>query len=357
MRKNILFIISLIGWLIPKVGFSQIPTIRAVGGEGKNINWPKIKADTEREEKANGGGAGFFYMDCDQGVKPQRASSTLANQGNYNYNIKNINDWNPMTAWVEGKPDYGIGEYFEIKAAGVNVIYNGYQASPKSWIENSRVKKFKVYKNNIAMCFLELTDEMGRQIFELPDHNRYDPQKESIYRFEIMDIYKGTKWQDVAISEINFGSCCVAESSIIKTGTNDIQITEVKKGSIISTINIETGELSNTEVLNVLKQRHLSLLKINCGMKEIELTFNHPLFIKDFGFSSISRYMEIKNITNYEKLIDNLELGVWDEFKCEINFEKIKKIELITGIFKTITLGKLAHGDIFITNGFISRTY
>lgn len=356
MKKNILFIVFLIGWLIPKVGFSQITTIRAVGGGGKNINWPKIKADTEREENANGGGPGFFYIVCGQDLKPQRASSTLANQGKYNYNIKNVSDANPMTAWVEGKSDYGIGEYFEIKATGVNTIYNGHQASPKSWIENSRVKKFKVYKNNIAICFLELTDEMGGQSFELPDHNRHS-SKESIYRFEIVDIYKGTKWQDVAISEILLVLCCVAESTSVKTDANDLQIAGVKKGSIISTLNIETGELLNTEVLSVMKQRHLSLLKINCGIKEIELTSNHPLFIKDFGFSSISRYMEIKNITNYEKLIDSLELGVWDEFKCEIIFEKVKKIELRTGVFETITIGKLTYGDTFITNGFISRTY
>ena len=172
--------------IIPLLGFPQIPTVKSFGGDGKNINWPKIKAETERKEKAAGGGPGFFYNDCDQGVNPLRASSTLANQGKFNYNIKNINDFNPMTAWVEGKQDYGIGEYFEIKAAGINVIYNGYQASPIAWIENSRVKIFKVYKNNTPICYLELTDEMGSQSFELPDHNRINPSKEHIYKFEIL---------------------------------------------------------------------------------------------------------------------------------------------------------------------------
>jgi hypothetical protein len=346
------FLLLLISWL----SFSQIPTVRSVGGDGKRIDWSRIKAEEDRLEKTEGG-PGFFYFDCDQGVNPLRASSTLKNQGKNNYAIKNVNDWNPMSAWVEGAPDYGIGEYFEIRSAGVNTIYNGYQASPKAWLENSRVKTFKVYKNNIALCYLELTDEMGRQSFELPDHNRNSPDKESVYRFEIVDVFKGTRWPDVAISEINFALCCVAESSSVKTAFDNINFTSVGKGCAISSINITTGELSIDTVLKVFKQRHLSLLKINCGENEIELTYNHPLYIKNVGFSSISRYMERNKINNYTDLINNVELGIWDESNHQIKFEKIKSIDLLHGDFETITIGKLTKGNTFITNGFVSRTY
>jgi len=351
------FLIILTLCRIPLLSFSQIPTIKSVGGEGKNVNWPKIKREVELEEKQNGGGLGFFYNDCDEGVNPLRASSTLANQGNYNYKIKNINDWDPMTAWVEGKADYGIGEFFEIKAAGINVIYNGLQASPKAWIENSRVKKFKVYENNIALCYLELTDEMGRQLFELPNHKIYNPEKENIYKFEIVEVYKGTKWQDVAISEIKLALCCVAESSTIKTATDNVRIANVEKGLAINTLNLETGELLSTEVLKVFKQKHLSMLKIKCETKELEMTCNHPLYIKGFGFSSISKYLEIKKIKKFEDLIDKIEFGVWDESRSVISYEKLKSIQFITGVFETFTIGKLGHGNTYITNGFISRVY
>jgi hypothetical protein len=343
--------------LIPFLSFSQIPTIKSVGGDGINIDWPKEKAETERKEKAQGGGPGFFYYDCDRGVTPIRASSTLSNQGNKKYGIKNINDYDPMTAWVEGNPDYGIGEFFEIKAPGINVIYNGYQSSPKNWIENSRVKKFKVYKNNVALCYLELTDEMGRQSFELPGHNNYDPAKEYIFKFQILDVYKGTKWQDVAISEINLGLCCVSESTMISNPLSPVSVEKIKEGLPIYSVNMETSELSNTKVLKVSKQRHLSMLKINCGSKELELTSNHPIYIKDFGFSSINKYIQSKNITKYADLVNNIELGIWDESKGIIYFEKLTKIELIEGVFETYTIAKLKSGNTFIANGFISRTY
>jgi hypothetical protein len=337
--------------------FSQIPTIQAVCGEGQNIDWAKIKEETERKELEEGGGPGFFYYDCDQGVNPFKASSTLINQGRYNYGIKNINDNDPMTAWVEGKADYGIGEFFEIKAAGINTIYNGYQFSPKSWIENSRVKKFKVYRNNIPICYLELTDEMGRQSFELPDHNSYNPLVEYIFKFEILDVYEGSKWQDVAISEINLGLCCISESSLINTPTNSVNISELQEGISINSIDLETGEIFVSMVQRVSKQRHLSLFKIVCETRELELTSNHPLYIKNIGFCSITRYMELYNITNYEDLIDNIEFGIWNDTTKSLKFEKLMEIKLITGVFETYTIGKLSQGSTFISNGFISKTY
>ena len=351
-KNNSLFVLILI-CLAPIFSFSQIPTINAVCGEGKNIDWPSIKIEEEKDTD----GPGFFYMDCDKGVNPLKASSTLANQGKNNYDIKNINDNNPMTAWVEGKADYGIGEFFEIKAAGINTIYNGYQSSPKSWIENSRVKKFKVYKNNVAICYLELTDEMGRQSFELPGHNNYNIEKEYVFKFELLDVYKGSKWKDVASSEINLGLCCLSESSIIESPFNSLSVANVQEGFTIYSINLETGELSNTKVLRVSKQRHLSMLKIICETKKLELTSNHPLLIKDFGFCSIGKYMELNKITNYEDLINNIEFGVWNELTGALNYEKLKKIEVINGVFETYTIGKLTDGNTFISNGFISRTY
>jgi hypothetical protein len=357
MRKIKIPKIILSVYLIPIFSFSQIPTIKSIGGDGRYVDWPKIKADVEDDEKSSGGGPGYFYNDCDQTINPISASSTLSNQGKYNYKIKNINDFDPMTAWVEGKSDYGIGEHFQIKAGGVNVIYNGYQASPKSWVENSRVKKFKVYKNNVPLCYLLLTDEMGRQSFELPDHNRFDPQNEHIYKFEIIEVFKGTKWQDVAISEITMALCCVGDASTILTTSNNIAIGNVGPGLFIKTVNLKTGELSNSEVLKVSKQRHLSMLKIHCETKELELTSNHPLFIKDYGFSSINKYMESKNINDYNDLIDKIEFGVWDESKGGLYFEKLKEIKLINGVFETYSIGKITHGNSYITNGFITRTY
>jgi hypothetical protein len=346
-RSALIFLISF--FLFTKSN-AQLPIVKAVGGEGRNVNWPLIKKNTDPN------GPGFFYFDCDQGVIPIKASSTLASQGNFNYRLKNINDYDPMTAWVEGNSDYGIGEYFEIKSTAVNVIYNGYQASPKSWTENSRVKQFKVYKNNLPLCILELKDEMGRQSFELPDYN-FRSTKEFVYKFEILDVYKGAKWKDVAISEINLSLCCFSANTLIKNTSNSKTISKLIKGESILSVDVNTGTISNTEVIKSTKQTHLSLLKISSETKEIELTFDHPLYIKDFGFSSINRYMQTKSIKDFNDLINNIELLVWDENNKKLIYEKLKSIKLITGNFDTYSIMKLSTGNTFIANGFVTITY
>lgn len=350
MKKTLsTFVIAFI--TIPTISLAQLPVIRAVGGAGKNVNWPLEKKNEDPE------GPGYFYNDCAQGVKPIKASSTLAAQGNKNYQVKNISDGNPMSAWVEGKADYGIGEYFEIRAAGVNSIYNGYQSSPKNWLENSRVKRFKVYRNNTPICFLDLTDEMGGQRFELPGHNKYNQAKEYTFKFEIVDVYKGTKWPDVAISEMDVVLCCFVESTVINTETNSKNISNIRPGDSIYSVDINSGKINSTQVKKVTKQTHLSVLKIATERREIELTFDHPLYIKDFGFSSISRYMQAKKITEYGDLIGKIEILVLDENNQNTVYEKLKKIELTEGIFETYSILQLSEGKTFIANGFVTKVY
>ncbi len=329
----------------------KIPTIKATGGQGKNVNWPAIKAEAEKND-----GPEFFYNGCEQGVTPLRASSTLAGQGAKSYGVKNLYDFNPMTAWVEGKEDYGIGESFEIKGEGVNHIYNGYQSSPKTWADNSRVKIFKVYKNNVPLCFLELKDEMGQQYFELPDHNT-DQVKANTYKFEIVEVYPGAKWKDVAISEIGYSLCCFSSSTLISTKLTAQSITNLKEGNEIYSVDINNGKVTSAQVLKTTKQTHLSLLQIACENSKIEVTSDHPLYIKDQGFMSVARYMRIKNIENYADLVGKIEFMVWNEKTQSLVYEKLQSISLITGEFDTYSISKLKEGSTFIANGFVTKTY
>ena len=73
------------------------------------------------------------------------------------------------------------------------------------WINNSRVKKFKIYVDNQPVCYLTLKDKMGGQSFDLPIKAGDEPWlvewKE--IKFEIIEVYKGDKWSDVAITEIH----------------------------------------------------------------------------------------------------------------------------------------------------------
>lgn len=329
--------------------YAELPTVAARGGEGKNVNWDKI----EKEAEADEGGPGFFYNDCYQGVKVNKVSSSLKPQGKRNYKGDNLTDGDPRTAWMTS----GIGEYFEIESPKVNIIYNGYQASPAVWKENSRVKKFKVYKNGKPICYLKLKDEMGWQAFDLPNSETFDPDKKSIFRFEIVEVYKGTKWKDVGISHIDFGGCCFRIGSVISAESENIPIQDVSARSEILSIDPDTGNLSKNTVGKVVNQKHSVLIKLSTKSQTIEITPWHPLYIKNYGFVSISRILNVFNESDYKKLAGKIEFLIFNSKTGRLEYEVLEDASVIKGEFETFSIKKLEKSKTYIVNGFISETY
>jgi hypothetical protein len=333
--------------LTTNVAFAQLPTIQAVGGQGRSIDWPDEKKNQDTT------GPGFFYDDCDVGLIPTKASSTLASEGNHNYSIKNLNDEDPMTAWVAGGK--GIGEWFEVKTGRVNNIYNGYQSTPQNWLDNSRVKTFKVYKNGKPLCFLALTDEMGRQRFDLPDSdNTIALDTSNVFRFEIVDIYKGQKWGDVCISEVMNTGCCFLGSTLIEAATEPVSAVNIKNESEILAVDIASNTTNLTKVKLVATEKHLTLYRLSTPTKNIELTADHPLNFKNYGFTSIGRLLKNGDTTG---IINTIEVMTWNDTLKKTEYEKVIHLSKVEGVFDTYSILKIEKGDTYIANGFITKTY
>lgn len=123
-------------------------------------------------------------------------------------------DFNVSTAWIEGKKDYGIGEFleyaFDMTAVnehhlGINkiILANGYKKTKKTWEENSRVKKLKMYVDDAPVAILELLDSFEFQTIAI-DAILLPQKKAMKIKFEIVEVYPGTKYKDTAISELLF---------------------------------------------------------------------------------------------------------------------------------------------------------
>ena len=149
----------------------------------------------------------LYFSDGYGTVDSITASSTLSSQGAHSYRAANLKDSNIETAWVEGVSGYGVGQW--IKYQGVRQeqisrihILNGYVKSDKAWSENARVKRLKVYRDGRPLCILELQNSRSLQTFRLPWAG--DCSYINRLRFEILEVYPGTKYQDTVISEIYF---------------------------------------------------------------------------------------------------------------------------------------------------------
>lgn len=134
----------------------------------------------------------------------------LKAQGNIDYKPANVHDFDLLTAWVPDTAKGPIGKaisfHFKPLSPRVNeiIIYNGYVKNYDLFKANSRVKKFKLSINGVVQAMLDVADTTGRQSFTIDPIRSNNKQKDLVLTLEIVEIYKGEKYKDVAVSEINF---------------------------------------------------------------------------------------------------------------------------------------------------------
>ena len=149
------------------------------------------------------GGCSWY---CGGGNYKIKASSSL----NDSYKAEFANDLSYKTAWVEGKKDEGIGEYLEYYFKNDSpriteiIISNGYMKSEETWKNNNRVKKLKLYVNGVPFGILNLKDSRTDQYFSVGTLGHNKNGTDLILKFEILEVYKGNKYNDTAITEIYF---------------------------------------------------------------------------------------------------------------------------------------------------------
>ena len=108
------------------------------------------------------------------------------------------------------KPNNGLGEYIEFYFKPFSprvdkiIIYDGYFKNQNLWESNSRVKQFKLYINEKPYAILDLADTNAPQSFSIEPIQSMTKGVDLVLKLEIMDVYKGSKYSDVVISEINF---------------------------------------------------------------------------------------------------------------------------------------------------------
>ena len=142
-------------------------------------------------------------------------------------------DGDPKTAWVEGVKGHGIGEILLVK---VNLkrkikIWSGYGKSERLHKENSRPKKLRVaviqYQFSgvsqvswginglkiISENIVELEDVNGFQNLPIKEFS-VEEDETYLLGLQILEVYKGTKYQDTAISEVQSEKDASKRSSV-----------------------------------------------------------------------------------------------------------------------------------------------
>lgn len=134
------------------------------------------------------------------------ASSFLKEADGIEHKPENVRGWMRSSAWVEGHPSDGVGEFITLtlnkpaKVGRVGIV-NGYTRSRELYAANNRVMTLKVSVNDGKPFDVEIPDEYLKEEhfwFDLPA----DSGLVKTIKLEIAAIYPGTTYHDTAISNV-----------------------------------------------------------------------------------------------------------------------------------------------------------
>ena len=332
--------------------------IKQKGDNMTDADWEylaKLGFDETRTDYWQTIGDGDCSWYCgDGGPIKIKASSRLKSQGKNSYNEENLHDFSYKTPWVEGADGYGEGEWVEYTFIANSPriteirIANGYVKSQTAWQNNSRVKKLKVYVNNKPYAFLNLEDSRSEQTFNIAPLT--DKKKQWTMKFEIVEVYKGEKYDDTALSEIYFNGmdvhCFVASTKILMSDNSTKNIEEIKRGDKILTFNKLTNKKEVATVEETASVKHNNLVTYTFeGGKTITATDDHPFMTKR-GWASMNPSKSV----NYKGFEQICRIKAGDKFVTNSGMLTLVSTSVSPESHTTYTITKLSDGNSFYAN-------
>ncbi|MFZ1808774.1 MAG: hypothetical protein WAU36_16205, partial [Cyclobacteriaceae bacterium] len=314
-----------------------------------------------------GGGCSWY---CGAGLGTVTASSSLKSQGNNSYGPSNAHDLSYETAWVEGVPGVGIGEYLEYTFPPENprintiMIINGYVKSKSAWESNARVKRLKMYVNDKPFAYLNLKDVRAEQSFSVSPIGHGDREnwealekkEEWKIKFEIVEVYNGTKYDDVVISEIYFDGldvhCLGRGTSITMSDRTEKKIEELEVGDLVLSYNAANNLFEPSRILELANPIHDQLVKIKFeDGSELTATSDHPFYDGE-NWRSFNPAKTIRDY-NFDRVLP-LKPGI--KLRTSNSEIEILEIVVLNEAQETFTIVRLEKNNSFIANNVIVGT-
>ena len=298
---------------------------------------------------------------CGGGPYKITASSYLQEQGKNTNLPDNIHDFDLLTAWVpKGTVGMKINFHFKPFAPRINeiLLWNGYIKNVDLWRANSRVAKFKLYVNGKPKAILNLIDSTNAQSFKIATVQSTDSTKDLILTLEILEIYKGTKYSDVAISEVNFDGLdvhCFAKGTMVSLANGKTkEIQNIQSSDSILTFDLKQEKLIIASNPKLIVARHSNLVKLQFKNREITVTDDHPFWIQDKFWASLNPDKSNQNYLQ-EEPVKLLSIGDKIFVPEDNSFLEIIDIYQVQNEQLTYTL-EFDNGENFIANGLLVKT-
>jgi hypothetical protein len=152
-----------------------------------DIKYSSVENEEKKEIELKGSDDNYYSI-CDGSISDSCLLSSWITKNDTNEYVKFLKYW------------YWNDVFFYPDFYPLNIeIYNGNLKNKNLWNEYSRAKNIKLYVNDKPYIILKLDDTSASQSFTL---DLIDFSKLSSLKFEILDIYPGSKYKNIAISEL-----------------------------------------------------------------------------------------------------------------------------------------------------------
>ncbi len=299
---------------------------------------------------------------CGGGPAKVTASSQLPSQGKNTYAPENIQDFDLFTAWVPDTKQGVIGQrinfYFPPMSPRVNeiIIYNGYVKNKYLWQANARAKTLKMYVDDQPYAILDLEDTTAGQHFKIEPLQSQDSSFHLILAFEILAVYPGDKYDDLAISEINFDGldvhCFAGETPVTMADQSTKAIENIQPGDEVLTYDFLTQQWVTTTVTEVIMAQHTHLYELTFETGTITTTADHPFWVNGKGWASLNPE---KSNRDYEQQEPVQQLSEGDEVLAFGQNVRLIGVKPVHQQKMTYTL-QLKDGDNFVAGGMVVKT-
>jgi hypothetical protein len=311
-----------------------------------------------------GGGCSWY---CGVNEMSIKASSYLPLHAGNTYEPGNAHDFDFRTAWVEGAPGGGVGQYIEYKfldlSARINQIniFNGYVKSDKAWQENARAKTLELSVNGKPYAILHLQDTKAEQRFAVAPIGYHPRSGDLTLRFKVLAVFPGSKYEDLAITEIYFDGLdvhCLAQGTPVALANGrQLPIEQVAVGDTVLTYDERAQGLcpAVVEQLAQARHRHLVRYEFDNGL-HLTATPDHPLLRAGEGWGSLqpeqsAQYVGLGQVGCLALGNDLVVAGPSGPTRA-----RLVRITTLEQWQTTYTIAKLSAGNSFIASGLVVGT-
>jgi hypothetical protein len=208
--------------------------------------------------------------------------------------------------------------------------------------------------NGKPYAFLALKDVKSEQSFKIGElQNKTGPLT---LRFEIAEVYKGTKYEDTVLSELYFDGtgvhCFAAGTMITMADFSQKPIEQISPGDQILSYNSNQNSIESTVVEEVTDAMHHNLYKYNFGTMSIQGTDDHPFFGSKKTWVSLNPDGALNYVAEVGMLKTGDQIFSIDKLGNQ-QLAALSSASKLEGCFKTYTILRLSKNGNFFANGLL----